>query len=303
MRTFDNKHGGNNLEILQLILSGLSSGCIYGLIALGFVLIYKSTEAVNFAQGDMMMIGSLSIISLTSSTALGLSFIVAIPLMLILMALIGFLIEKVFITHITGESQIAIAILTIAIGFGLRFIAGVIWGYDPQMLESALIGNYYNFGELVISVSEVLVIITTLALTLFLYYFFAKTKIGVAMVAVSQNQLAAYYMGIPVKRMQSLTWIIAGLLAGVAGFLYSAKSSVDPITGLLGIKAFAAAVIGGFGSLPGALVGGLVVGLVEPFAARFLPVGYSHLMPYIILVMVLIFRPHGIFSQTYSKKV
>ena len=111
------------MEILQLIFSGLSSGCIYGLIALGFVLIYKATEAVNFAQGDMMMIGSLSIISLTSSTALGLSFIVAIPLMLILMALIGFLVEKIFITHITGESQIAIAILTISIGFGLRFIA------------------------------------------------------------------------------------------------------------------------------------------------------------------------------------
>ena len=291
------------MEILQLIFSGLSSGCIYGLIALGFVLIYKSTEAVNFAQGDMMMIGSLTIISLTSSTALGMSFFFAVPLMLLIMGIIGFLIEKLFLRHITGESQIAIAILTIALGFIFRFIAGVIWGYDPQSLESALIGKYYIVGEMVMSAAELLIIFVTILLTVFLYYFFASTKMGIAMVAVSQNQLAASYMGIPVPKMQSVTWIIAGLLAGIAGLLYSAKSSVDPVTGLLGIKAFAAAVIGGFGSLPGALAGGLLVGLIEPFAVRFLPDGYSHLIPYIVLIVVLILKPHGLFSQTSDKKV
>jgi len=133
--------------------------------------------------------------------------------------------------------------------------------------------------------------------------FFARTKLGIAMVAASQNQLAASYVGIPVNKLQALTWVIAGILAGIAGMLFSAKGSVDPITGLLGIKAFAAAVIGGFGSLPGALVGGLIIGLIEPFSGRYLPSGFSHLVPYIVLVLVLILRPHGLLSQVSVKKV
>ena len=123
------------------------------------------------------------------------------------------------------------------------------------------------------------------------------------MQAASQNQLAAYYMGVPVKRIQGLIWGLAGVVAGVAGILFATKGAVDPSTGLLGIKAFAAAVIGGFGSLPGALIGGLVVGVIEPFASRYMPPGYSQIAPYALLLIVLVFRPSGLFSQMRSKKV
>ena len=123
------------------------------------------------------------------------------------------------------------------------------------------------------------------------------------MQASSQNQLAAYYMGIPVKRIHGLTWGLAGATAAIAGILFASKGSIDPNTGLLGIKAFAAAVIGGFGSLPGALAGGLIVGLIEPFAARYVAAGYSQVAPYALMLLVLVLRPHGILSQVRKKKV
>jgi len=124
------------------------------------------------------------------------------------------------------------------------------------------------------------------------------------MQAASQNQLAAYYVGIPVKRIQSLVWALGGAVAAVAGVLFASKGAIDPSTGLLGIKAFAAAVIGGFGSLPGALIGGIIIGMVEPFAAYALPAGgYSQVAPYAIMLLVLIFRPAGLFAQMQDKKV
>src|SRR5690606_26528503 len=131
--------------------------------------------------------------------------------------------------------------------------------------------------------------------------YFNRTKLGVAMQASSQNQLAAYYMGIPVARVHTLIWALAGMVAAVAGILFASKGSIDPSIGLLGIKAFAAAVIGGFGSLPGALLGGLIVGIMEPFASRYIAAGYSQIMPYLLLFVILIFRPHGILAQIHQK--
>ena len=123
------------------------------------------------------------------------------------------------------------------------------------------------------------------------------------MQAASQNQMAAFYMGIPVKKMHSLVWALSGVIAAIAGILFASKGSIDPATGLLGIKAFAAAVIGGLGSLPGALIGGLLIGIVEPFAARYIEGDIARIMPYLLLALVLIFRPHGILSQVQNKKV
>ena len=290
-------------ELLQLLVSGVSSGCVYGLVALGFVLIYKATEGINFAQGDFMMLGAFIIIWLVNVNFLGISLFLAIPICLALMALITFGFEKLILQHAVGEPQIVTVILTIATGFILRFFAGVIWGYEPLSLESPFVGEYLHLGGVVLSVAEIGVIIFTLVLTLLLYVFFSYTKTGVALMAISQNQLAAYYVGIPVKKLHSLTWLLAGFVAGVAGILFAAKGAVDPSVGLIGIKAFAAAVIGGFGSLPGALLGGLIIGIIEPFSARFIGSGYSHLMPYVILLIILILKPNGIISQVKSKKV
>jgi len=257
---------------MQLAISGIANGCVYGLIALGFVLIYKATEAINFAQGDMMMFGAFITLSLTNSNHMGLPFFIAVLIALLAMGLIGYALDSFVLRRIFGQSQIAVIILTIAIGSLFRFIAGLIWGHEPQSLESPLAGKDMQFGGLVLGLDEI-------------------------------NQLAAYYMGIPVRRVHSLIWGLAGVVAAIAGILFASKSSIDPNTGLLGIKAFAAAVIGGFGSLPGALLGGLIIGLIEPFAARYGASGYSQIAPYLLLVLMLVFRPHGILSQVQSKKV
>ncbi len=294
---------GKNLDLLQLVISGLANGCVYGLIALGFVLIYKATEAVNFAQGDFMMFGAFITIWLTNSDHLGINFWLAVPIAVLIMGIFGYLLDMVVLRRMFGQPQIAVVILTMALGFILRFLAGAIWAHEPQSLESPFAGREVHLGKLVLGLEEVAVVIVTLLLTGLLYVFFNRAKLGMAMQAASQNQLAAYYMGIPVKRIQSLVWALGGAVAAVAGVLFASKGAIDPSTGLVGIKAFAAAVIGGFGSLPGALVGGIIIGMVEPFAAYYLPAGYSQIAPYMILLMVLIFRPDGLFAQIQKKKV
>ncbi|MDF1601745.1 branched-chain amino acid ABC transporter permease [Mesorhizobium sp. YIM 152430] len=289
--------------MLQLIVSGLANGCVYGLIAMGFVLIYKATEAVNFAQGDFMMLGAFICLGLTNPQFMGLPFWVSVPIAIAIMGAFGYALDLVVLRRMFGQSQIAIVILTIALGFVLRFAAGVIWGHEPISLASPIAGRDVRFAGVVLGLDEVMVIIVTAVLTLLLYLYFNRTKLGVAMQASSQNQLAAYYMGIPVKRIHSLIWALSGMTAAVAGILFASKGSIDPSIGLLGIKAFAAAVIGGFGSLPGALLGGIIVGLIEPFSGRYMPSGYSQIMPYLLLFLILIFRPHGILAQVHAKKV
>lgn len=291
------------MEILQLLVSGLANGCVYGLIALGFVLIYKATEAVNFAQGDFMMLGAFVTLGLTNAQYMDLPFWVAAPMAIAIMAVLGYLLDFFVLRHLFGQSQTAVVILTIALGFVIRFIAGAIWGHEPQTLESPLAVGDLRVGGVVLGMADVAVIIVTVLLTLFLYQFFQRTKLGLAMQAASQNQMAAYFMGIPVRRVQGMIWGLSGAVAAVAGILFASKGAIDPNAGLLGIKAFAAAVIGGFGSLPGALAGGLIVGVIEPFAARYLAAGYSQIAPYALLLFVLVFRPHGLFSQVRTKKV
>jgi len=291
------------LEIAQLLLGGIAVGCVYGLVALGFVLIYKATESVNFAQGDMMMLGAFITLQFVNTAYWGMPFWLGIVCAVIVMAAVGYLMEALVIRKLFGQPQFAVVILTIAIGFVLRFLAGFIWGHEPLTLETPFAGRYVSFAGLAIGVDEIFVIATTLVLTLVLYLFFARTRLGMAMQASSQNQLAAYYMGVPVKRIHGFVWALSGGISTIAGVLFAARGSIDPNLGLLGIKAFAAAVIGGFGSLPGALAGGLIVGISEPFAGRYIAAGYSQIMPYAIMLLVLVLRPNGLFAQIQAKKV
>jgi len=291
------------MDLIQLLIGGVASGCIYGLVALGFVLIYKATEGVNFAQGDMMMLGAFIALGFVNSDHLGLAFIPGVVLAAALMGGVGYGIDRFVVRQIFGQPQFALVILTIALGFILRFIAGSIWGYSPLVLETPYAGQSVPLGRINISVADIVTILVTGVLTLALWGFFAYTRTGLAAQAASQNQMAAYIVGVPVRRINSVIWGLSGVVATIAGVLFASKGAIDPNVGLLGIKAFAAAVIGGFGSLPGALLGGILIGVVEPLAARYLPGGISQMSPYIIMLAVLVTRPNGLFAQMHAKKV
>lgn len=291
------------MEFLQLLFGGIANGCIYGLVALGFVLIYKASEGVNFAQGDMMMLGAFIALGLGNSGQLGLPFGVAMLAAMVVMFGVGLGIERVFVRQIFGQPQFALVILTIALGFVLRFVAGSIWGFSPLVLETPFTGQVMRLGGVILGVADLVTILVTAVLTGLLWAFFAFTRVGLAAQAASQNQMAAYIVGVPVMRLNGLIWGLSGLVATVAGVMYAAKGAIDPNIGLLGIKAFAAAVIGGLGSLPGALMGGLLIGIVEPFAGRYAPSEVAVMTPYIIMLVVLVSRPGGLFAQVQAKKV
>lgn len=289
------------VEVVQLLISGISQGCVYGLIALGFVLIYKATEMVNFAQGDVMMLGAY--VAITFITIWDWPYYWAVPAAIAVMAVVGVVLERILLRPMIGEPHFAVLMLTIGLGFLLRAVAGAIWGNEPRALPMPYSGEVIRLGESVIGYENLAIILGTAGLCLLLWLFFRFTRVGIAMQAASQNQLAAFYVGIPVKAMYSLVWAMSAGIAAIAGILTAPVSLVDPLIGFVGIKAFAAAIVGGFGSMPGAIIGGLLVGIVEQFAGLYLPPGFSDTSAYVLLLVMLLLRPQGLFASMQKKKV
>ena len=288
---------------LQLVISGISQGCIYGLIALGFVLIYKGTETVSFAQGDLMMLGAFA--GLACMTMLDFPFWLAVLCAVTGMGLFGFLIERVVIRPILGQPAFTIVMLTIGIGYVARGAITMIpvIGTETHTLPVPYKDQIWRLGTLVLNVEQMVVIAVTAVLCAALYALFRYSKIGIAMQASSQNQLAAYYMGIPVKRINGLVWALATAVAAVAGLLLAPITFVHANMGFIGLKAFPAAVVGGFGSLPGAIVGGLIIGIVESLAGFYAPAGVKDVAPYVVVLIMLMVKPNGLFGEKLRKKV
>jgi branched-chain amino acid transport system permease protein len=285
------------------VISGISQGCIYGLIALGFVLIYKATETVSFAQGELMMLGAFG--GLASMTFLGFPFWLAVLCSIGAMALFGMLVERIIIRPILGQPAFSIVMLTIGIGYVARGLITMIPGIgtETHTLPVPYKDQVWNAGGLVLNAEQMVVIGATAILCLMLFALFRYSKIGIAMQASSQNQLAAYYMGIPVKRLNGLVWALAAAVAAVAGLLLSPITFVHANMGFIGLKAFPAAVVGGFGSLPGAIVGGLIIGIVESLSGFYLPDGFKDTAAYIVVLVMLMVKPNGLFGEKLRKKV
>jgi branched-chain amino acid transport system permease protein len=288
-------------RILQLVVNGAASGCIYGLIALGFVLIYKATEMVNFAQGDIMMLGGFVAFSLIANFHL--PYWLGGLLAILITAAFGYALDALVLRRVIGQPQFAVVMLTLGLGFIFRAAAGITWGYDSVGFDTPFTNKTVNIGGLILGEDNLSIIVGTVLLCGVLYLFFSRTRVGVAMQAASQNQLAAYYMGIPVRTIFSLIWAISAGVACLAGILLSPVSMIDVNMGFLGIKAFAAAVIGGFGSIPGSLVGGVIVGIVEQFAGYKLPAGFQEVTSNVVLLLMLFIRPQGLFAERMGKRV
>ena len=295
--------GARHVQFLQLVISGIAQGCIYGLIALGFVLIYKATETVSFAQGDLMMLGAFA--GLAGMTMLGFPFWLAVISAIGAMALLGLVTERLVIRPILGQPAFSIVMLTIGLGYVGRGLITMIPGIgtETHTLPVPYKDQSWTLGGLVVSMEQTAVIVVTAVLCAALYALFKYSKLGLAMQASSQNQLAAYYMGIPVKRLNGLVWALAAAVAAIAGLLLAPITFVHANMGFIGLKAFPAAVVGGFGSLPGAIVGGLVIGIVESLAGFYLPEGFKDIAAYIVVLLMLMVKPNGLFGEKLRKKV
>ena len=291
------------MQFLQLVISGIAIGCIYGLIALGFVLIYKATETVSFAQGELMMLGAFG--GLAGMTMLGFPFWAAVIAAIIAMGLFGVLLERIVIRPILGQPAFSIVMLTIGIAYVARGLITMIpnIGTETHTLPVPYKDQIWKLGALVLNVEQMVVIAATAVLCAGLFAMFRYSKLGMAMQASSQNQLAAYYMGIPVKTLNGLVWGLAAAVAAIAGLLLAPITFVHANMGFIGLKAFPAAVVGGFTSLPGAIVGGLIIGIVESLSGFYLPAGFKDTAPYVVVLIMLMVKPNGLFGEKLRKKV
>ena len=291
--------------LVQATVSGLALGCVYALVALGFVLIYKSTEVINFAQGELMMVGAYLHFSLV--TTFGLPPIWAFTAALLLAGLLGALIEQAVMRPLVDEPTFILVMVTIGLATLLRAATGMIWSHDTHVFPSPIPEGVVHVGGAAIPTVDIWTVMVTLLLSALLFLFFRHTRIGTAMRAVAQNRYAAQLMGISVQRTFTLTWALAAAVGAVGGMLLADIGYLHTNMGFIGLRAFPAAVLGGLDSIAGALLGGLIIGLVENLSGAYLdPIlggGIKEIVAYVILLIVLLIRPTGLFGSPEEKRV
>lgn len=292
------------MEIIQQLINGISLGSIYALIALGYTMVYGIVKLINFAHGDVFMVGAF--VGFYSISILDLSFFPALLLSMIVCALFGMLIERIAYKPLRNATRIA-ALIT-AIGVSLLIEYGVIYarGAQPEAYPDGLLPEkMINVFGVSIDSQSIFILGVSLALMVILQFVVHKTKIGKAMRAVSHDAEAAKLMGINVNNTISATFAIGSALAGAAGVIFGTYySKIEPLMGIIpGLKAFVAAVLGGIGIIPGAMVGGLVLGVIEALVSA---LGFSLWrdgVAFIVLILILIFMPSGLFGKNVKEKV
>jgi branched-chain amino acid transport system permease protein len=292
-------------SILQSLISGIVVGSIYALIALGFVLIYKSTAVINFAQGELLMFGAY--LCLTLVVALKIPFWLAFFATLIAAAMLGLLLERLFLRPMIGEPAISIIMLTIGLASFLKGILHVIWGSETMVYPSIFPAEPLKFGTIVVSqVYLYSVFFAVLCLVMF-NLFFRHSSSGIAMRAVANDQQAAQSMGISIKKIFAIAWAIAAVVASVGGILIGNINGVNASLSSFGLKVFPAVILGGLDSIPGAILGGFIIGLLEALSGIYLdPIfegGSKEVVPFVVLVAVLMIKPYGLFGTEEIEKI
>ena len=273
--------------LLQTLLGGFVQGCIYSLIALGFVLIYRATRQINFAQGDLLMLGAYLGMQLQ---LWGVSWSVALLLSLLLLFLYGSLLQLGILSSLPRESRISVILVTLGLGFVLRSLATMIWGPAPLFFPSPYEQLLFTWQALVISGAQLGVLIGSLIAWLAVWYLLYRSRIGLGLRALAQDYWMAQASGVSCKRMEALVWGLSATLAALGGILLAPLSLVHPELGWLSIKAFAAAVLFGFGNVTGAVFGGLLLGITEQLSAAWFPDISRDLVSYLILLFWLWLR-------------
>ena len=293
------------MSFLSYLINGISLGSIYAIIALGYTMVYGIARMLNFAHGDIIMVGGFVVFTIVST--LGLSPWLGLLVAVVICTVLGIVIEKVAYCPLRGASSLAVLITAIGVSYLLQNVALLIFGSNARQFTSII--NLPNLkladGRLTISAVTIVTIITCIVIMVGLTAFINKTRIGQAMLAVSEDTGAATLMGINVNKTISMTFAIGSALAAIAGVLLcSAYPSLTPYTGSMpGIKAFVAAVFGGIGSVPGALIGGIILGIIEILGKAYISSQLADAIVFAVLIVVLLVKPTGILGKNIQEKV
>jgi branched-chain amino acid transport system permease protein len=286
---------------LQVLFSGLALGAIYALVALGFVLIIRATNVVNFAQGDFAMLGAFAMLTLL--TTVGLPYWASILLGLVVMAVLGLLFSYGVYYPLRHRSFLPVIISTLGASIFMQNTVLAIYGPQPQPLERMFKTQGFEVGGVFLDSQYLVILAATVVAVGFQYFLFERTLLGKKLQATSQDKDMARLIGIPVAVMIAITFIYSAALGGLAGILIAPALFVSIGMGsIIALKAFSATIIGGFGDIKGAIVGGLLLGVVESFGAHYISVPYKDAFAFVLLFIFLLIRPQGIFGERISEK-
>lgn len=290
-------------QFLQQLINGISLGSIYALIALGYTMIYGIIKLINFAHGDIYMLGAY--FGFVATTILKWSFLPSLIFAMLAAALAGIIIERVAYRPMRNAPRIAILITAIGVSFFLEYSMILIATPQPRTFPAVFEATIYHFGGLIINNQQILILASALILMAALTYIVNKTKVGKAMRAVSFDTDAARLMGINIDRIISMTFALGSALAAAAGVLVGIYyNSIDPLMGMMpGMKAFVAAVLGGIGIIPGAVLGGLIMGVVEAMVSGFFSSTFRDAAAFGILILILLYKPAGLLGKNIREKV
>ena len=293
------------ITFLNHLINGISLGSIYAIIALGYTMVYGIAKMLNFAHGDVIMVGAYVCFFAVSS--FGLHPVLGLVLAILICTLLGIVIEKLAYKPLRQATSLAVLITAIGVSYFLQNAAQLLWTSNPKMFPDLFGGAAIRLfdGRLTITVGTLVTIAACIIIMVVLTLFTGKTRMGKAMRACSEDKGAAQLMGINVNRTISVTFAIGSALAAIAGVLLcSAYPSLVPTTGSMpGIKAFTAAVFGGIGSIPGALIGGVLLGIIEIFAGAYISTQLSNAIVFLVLIVVLLVRPTGLLGKQIREKV
>ena len=293
------------MSFLSCLFSGLSLGSVYAIIALGYTMVYGIAKMLNFAHGDIIMVGAFT--AFTGMNTLGMPTVLGVLTAVVVCTVLGVTVERIAYKPLRGASSLAVLITAIGVSYLLQNVVLLIFGPTPKKFTSVINLPALKLaeGRLSISAVTIVTVIVCLVIIVALTSFINKTRMGQAMLAVSEDREAATLMGINVNSTIALTFAIGSALAAVAGVLYcSAYDNLDPYIGSMpGIKAFVAAVFGGIGSIPGAFVGGIALGVIEQLAKQYISDQLSNAIVFLVLILVLLIRPTGLFGRKISEKV
>jgi branched-chain amino acid transport system permease protein len=286
---------------LLLISSGLVSGAAYGLIAMGFALIYKATGVVNFAQGELVMLTGY--IAFTLANALGLSFLPLVALTIPISMALGLALERLFIRPMLGEPTFAIVMVTVGLAVILRSLVILIWGSEPFNFSAGLSTDVVKLFGLPFYPAQLWLIGALALVVVAMWIFLSFSRYGVAMRATAAHETAALLSGVSVERVHALAWMISAAIAAVAGLLFAINFKLAPDMWFQGLKSFPAVILGGMDSIGGAALGGLAIGVIESLSQGYIGEGARDIAGFVVIILVLMVRPFGLFGSRDIERV